>query len=258
MGFVVKFFLRNGIHSRRTLWMTILSMIPVGIAVLLFLGKPLLEKQGVVIAALFPQVSFFLFLHFLLPLMAVFIGTAIIEDEVEERTLPYLLVRPVPRPFFILAKAIAGVLTVGFLLFVSLGLTYSVMVIDQGVSGWMADMSKLLRSGAVLFLGALVYIPLFGCLGGILKRPVLAGLLFAFGWENSVAFFPGNVKLLTVVHYLHVLFPPLQQTRLIDFVLPTKQISSFTSIVVLLGIAVLFSGLLVSLLVVKEYRLEQS
>ena len=190
--------------------------------------------------------------------MAVFIGTAIIADEVEERTLTYLLVRPIPRPFFVLAKAIAGVVTVGFLLFISLGLTYSVMVLDQGVSGWMADIPKLLRSGAVLFLGLMVYVPLFGFLGGILKRPVLAGLLLTFGWENSIAFFPGNVKLLTVVHYLHVLFPPLQQTRLIDFILPTKQISLVTSISVLLVMVVVFSGLLISLLTVKEYRLEQS
>ncbi|MBN2029605.1 ABC transporter permease [bacterium] len=258
MGFVIKFFLRNGIHSRRTLWMIVLSLIPVGIAILLFLMRSFLTKQGVELSTFFQQVSFFLFLHFLLPLMAVFIGTAIIADEVEERTLPYLLVRPIPRPSLVLAKMIAGVLTVGFFLFVSLGLTYSIMVIDRGFDGWMSGISNLLRSGAVLFLGVFVYIPLFGFLGGMVKRPVLAGLLLTFGWENSIAFFPGNVKLLTVVHYLHVLFPPLPQTRLIDLILPAKQISSVTALLILLVMTAVFSGLLVSLLVVKEYRLEQS
>ncbi len=238
--------------------MTILSLIPVGIAILLFLLRPFLTRQGVELSTLFQQVSFFLFLHFLLPLMAVFVGTAIIADEVEERTLPYLLVRPIPRPSFMLAKMIAGVLTVGFLLFISLCLTYSIMVFDQGLDSWMAGIPELLRRGSVLFLGVLVYIPLFGFLGGMIKRPVLAGLLFTFGWENSIAFFPGNVKLLTVVHYLHVLFPPLPQTRLIDLILPAKQISSVTALFILLVLAAVFSGLLVSLLVVKEYRLEQS
>ena len=238
--------------------MTIVSLIPVGCAVMLLLIKSFLAKQDIVLADLFPQVSFFLFLHFLLPLMAVFIGTAVIADEVEERTLPYLLVRPIPRPFFVLAKMVVGVLAVGFLLFVSLGLTYSVMVLDQGLSGWMADIPQLLRSGSVLLLGLMVYVPLFGLLGGILKHPVLAGLLFTFGWENSIAFFPGNVKLLTVVHYLHVLFPPFQQTRLIDFILPAQPISAVTSIVILLAMAVVFTGLLILLPVLKEYQLEQS
>lgn len=264
MGFLIGFFLRNGIHSRRTIWMTILALVPVGCGLVLWLAKPFLSREGVALFTLFPQMSFFLFLHFLLPLLAVFIGTAIVADEVEDRTLPYLLVRPVPRRTIVLAKTLAGCITVGLILFVSLGLTYSVMVLDGGVSGWISNVPRLLRSGGVLLLGLLVYVPLFGFLGGTIKRPVLAGLLFAFGWENTVAFFPGNVKLFTVIHYLHVLFPSLQQTRagdiksqLFNIVLPAEQISVVTSVIVLLGMSAVFIGLMVSLLYIKEYRLEQ-
>ncbi len=237
--------------------MTIVSLIPVGCAVMLLFIKSFLVRQDILLSDLFPQVSFFLYLHFLLPLLSVFVGTAVIADEVEERTFPYLLVRPIPRPFIVLAKTVAGILTVGALLFVSLGLTYSVMVFDRGASGWMSGIPQLLRSGSVLLLGLMVYVPLFGLLGGIFKHSVLAGLLFTFGWESSIAFFPGNVKLLTVVHYLHVLFPPFQKTRLIDFILPAVQISSATAVFVLLVMSVVFAGLMALLPVVKEYRLEQ-
>lgn len=245
--------------------MMILSFVPVGCSLILWLIRPLLEREGVSLAALYPQISFFLFLHFLLPLMAVFIGAAVIADEVEERTLPYLLTRPIPRRTIVLSKVLAGVLTVAILLFLSLGLTYTVMVINGGVKAWLSNGPKLLQSGGVLLLGLFVYIPLFALLGGTLKRPVLTGLLFTFGWESTVGFFPGNVKLLTVVHYLHVLFPKLQrvelrdaQSALLNFVLPTKQISPFTAILVLVLMSTVFSGLLVSLLYIKEYRLEQS
>ena len=264
MGFLIGFFLRSGIHSRRTVWMTVLALMPVFCGLGLWLAKPLLEEQGVVLSALFPQVSFFLFLHFLLPILSVFIGTAIVADEVEDRTLPYLLVRPVPRRIIVLAKTLAGCITVGLILFVSLGLTYTVMVLDGGVSGWISSVPKLLRSGGVLLLGLMVYVPLFGFLGGTIKRPVLAGLLFAFGWENTVAFFPGNVKLFTVIHYLHVLFPSLQQTRagdiksqLFRIVLPARQISPASAVLVLLLMFAVFIGLLAVLLYIKEYRLEQ-
>ena len=245
--------------------MTILALVPVGCSLLLWLVKPYLEREGVDISMLFPQMSFFLFLHFLLPIMSVFIGTAIIGDEVEERTLPYLLVRPVPRRTIIVAKTMAGSVTVGLILLVSLGLTYTIMSIDGGFKGWISDVPRLLRSMGVLILGLLVYVPLFGFLGGTIKRPVLAGLLFTFGWENTVGMFPGNVKLITVVHYLHVLFPKMQgiqlrsaRSALLELVLPSKQISAATSIIVLILLAAVFIGLMISLLYTKEYRLEQS
>jgi len=265
VGYLIGFFLRNGIHSRRTIWMSILSLIPVGCGILFWILRPVLEKEGVDISALFPQMSFFFFLHFLLPIMSVFIGTAIIGDEVDERTLPYLIVRPIPRRSIILSKTIAGCITVGLILLISLGLTYTVMVLDGGFSGWLSDLGKLFRTGVVLLLGLLVYVPLFGFLGGTIKRPVLAGLLFTFGWENTVGMFPGNVKLLTVIHYLHVLFPQMQgiQTRsarsaILELVLPAKQISPATSILMLLLLSAVFMGLMVSLLYLKEYRLDQS
>lgn len=265
MGFLIGFFLKSGIHSRRTIWMAILSLIPVGCSLILWLIRGLLENEGISLASLYPRMSFFMYLHFLLPLMAVFIGAAVIADEVEERTLPYLITRPVPRRTIVLAKLISGALTAAIILFISLGLTYTVMMLPGGVNGWTSNFVKLLQSVGVLILGLTVYMPLFGLLGGTIKRPVLAGLLFVFGWESTVGVFPGNAKLITVVHYLHVLFPRLQQVRLrdgrsalLEMVLPAKQIAPITAMIILVALAAVFTFLMSSLLYIKEYRLEQS
>ena len=247
------------------LWMMMLGLIPIGCGLILLLVKPLLSDQGVDLLTFFPQINFFLFLHFLLPLMTIFIGTAIIGDEVEERTLPYLITRPISKTTIVLSKTAAGGIAVASILTVSLILTYTLMVMDGGFGGWFSNISILLQGIGVMVLGLLVYIPLFGIFGGLLKRPVLAGLLFAFGWENSVSFFPGNVKLMTVAHYLHTIAPPLKQikmeglkTKLFSLILPAKEISPVVVIVILLGLSVLFLGILVSILYLKEYRLEQN
>lgn len=265
MGFLTGFFLKNGFHSRRTIWMAILSLLPVGLSIILWMLKPILADEGIAVSALYPQMSFFLYLHFLLPLMSVFIGTAIIADEVEERTLPYLLVRPVPRRDIVLAKTLAGILTVGIILFISLILTYIVMNLAGGFDNVFKEFSRLLKTAGVLLLGLVVYVPFFGLLGGVMKRPVLAGLLFTFGWENTVGMFPGNIKLFTVVHYLHVLFPQMSTVRprnarsaILDFVLPAKQISGPLATIILVALCALFVALSISLLYRKEYRLEQS
>jgi ABC-2 type transport system permease protein len=258
------FFVRNGINSRRTLWLGIVAAVPVITALILVLAKPWLLSGNVSIASQFPQVGFVLFLRFLLPLLAVFIGTAIIGDEVEDRTLPYLLVRPVPRAHVVLSKTLAGSLTMGLLIGISLGFTYTIMTLDGGWSHWISNVPRLFGTAGVLLIGIMVYVPLFGFLGGVMKRPVLAGLVFTFGWENAVAFFPGNVKLFTVLHYLNVLFPEMERTpaeqiraQVFNFVLPSYRISPVLAFLILLVLSFVFFCLVSSLLNVKEYRLEQ-
>ena len=43
------------------------------------------------------------------------------------------------------------------------------------------------------------------CVGARLKRPLVIGLVFAFGWEPAVLLFPGYLKRLTVAYYLQAL-----------------------------------------------------
>jgi len=258
VGFLVSFFLRNQFNNRRMLGLFILALLPTGLSLLLFLAKPFLAEEGVYLSGLFPQMGFLVFLHFLMPIMAIFVGTAVIAEEVEDRTWPYLMIRPVPRWKMVAAKMIAGIIAVSLMLVASLLLTFLLMMSGQDSQTWSSRLPDFLRSCGALLLGTIVYIPLFGCLGGIIKRPVLAGLIYIFGWESTIGFFPGNVKLITIIHYLHVIFPPLQQYRFINLIIPTTRISNTEAVLVLLFIAALFTGLLMWLPSLREYRLEQS
>ena len=44
-------------------------------------------------------------------------------------------------------------------------------------------------------------------LGARLKRPLLVGLLFVFGWETLVMAVPGTFKTLSIAYYLQGLVP---------------------------------------------------
>jgi ABC-2 type transport system permease protein len=260
MAYLLIFFLRDGIHSRRTLWISIIGMVPVACAVFLLFASSFMDVKP---HQIYPQFSYLLFLHFLLPLTAVFIGTAIIGDEVEEKTLPFLLTRPVPRWSIVAAKAAAGIITIGIVILVSFTLTYLIMMSRAGSASFIRGLPAFFRSSAALILGLAVYVPLFGFIGGILKKPVLAGLLFTFGWESSIAFFPGNARLLTVVHYLHSLFPAIRQVTpddmgrtLFGLVLSANKTPFILSVFVLSALSLFFTGLMIMILYFKEYRLD--
>ncbi len=264
MRFLVTFYLRNGIHSRRTLWMAILGLFPVGCAMLLWMAKGLLEGEGVTLFEVFPDLGLLLFLDLLLPLMAIFVGTAVIADEVEERTLSYLITRPVPRRTIVFAKLTAGFITLAAILTLSLFLTYTILALDEGTSGLLQNQALLVKCTGVLLLGLLAYLPLFALSGGLVKRPVLIGLLFAFGWERIVAFIPGNIRLGTVIHYLHEIFPVGPRTSgggdlrsTILGAIPGGEVSEGAAVVTLIVLSVGLTFLTSLLLKRREYRLEQ-
>ena len=59
----------------------------------------------------------------------------------------------------------------------------------------------------MLAAGLAAYGAVFAFVGARLKRPLVIGLVFAFGWEPGVLLFPGYLKQLTVAYYLQALVP---------------------------------------------------
>jgi ABC-2 type transport system permease protein len=263
MRFMTIFFLRNAFRSKRVFWMAILGIVPVFIAFILLIIPPLTGKTTDA-TQFFREIGFSLHLHILLPLFSALVGAGIIADEVEDGTLPYLLTRPVPKWRLVVSKVIAACMVVGMMLIVSLLVTYTVLSVSGGPAAWLSDMRTFLVTAIVLFLGVLVYVPLFGALGASIRKPVLVGLLFAFGWENFMAYMPTRIRLLTVVTYLHNLFPRSSRTvaedgvsEIFKYLDSSVRLSAPVSVTVLVAMFIVFTGLTVSLLYLKEYRMEQ-
>ena len=65
----------------------------------------------------------------------------------------------------------------------------------------------LLADLGIIAVGLAAYGALFAFVGARLKRPLVAGLVFAFGWEPGVMLLPGYLKRFTVAYYLQGLVP---------------------------------------------------
>ena len=55
-------------------------------------------------AAVFTEILMVFFLQFYIVILALFYGTSITAEEVENRTLCYLITRPIPKPAIVLGK----------------------------------------------------------------------------------------------------------------------------------------------------------
>ena len=67
------------------------------------------------------------------------------------------------------------------------------------------DFPGLAADLGMLAVGLASYGAVFALVGTRLKRPLVAGLVFAFGWEPAVLLFPGYLKRLTVAYYMQAL-----------------------------------------------------
>jgi ABC-type transport system involved in multi-copper enzyme maturation permease subunit len=259
VGTLIGFFLRNEIRSRRLLWTAILGLLPVGIVLLLWAAKPILVRNGMDFAGLFRPLVFFLFFHLLLPLVTVFSGTSILVHEVEEKTLPLLLVRPIPRWTITVAKSLSAMISGCVILLVSMGLTHAVLRLAGGTQTF----GVFVQCAGVFLLGFWAYLNFFSWLGGWMKKPVIAGLFFALGLENVLASYPGNVKYFTIIHYIHRLLPFSDPSgsqgtfsQIMKSLIRSKPLPEGMAVVTLIAIGLVFGILAALFLRFREYQIE--
>jgi ABC-2 type transport system permease protein len=194
--------------SRRTIFMLLVVGLPVLVAVVvrmigaLDLSAMRLPTDGSVV---FGLMIWGFFVRFAVPVLAVFYGTALIADEIEDRTITYLLTRPVPRASLLLGKFFAYIVCTAAVVLPAVVIIWLLMASMR--ESLAVSFPALAADLAVLVAGLVAYGALFAFVGATFKRPLLFGLLFVFGWENLALALPGVLKSLTVAHYLQGLVP---------------------------------------------------
>ena len=210
--------------SRRTIFMALIVAGPVALALVLRIvdaaGVAPLRINGVRIggASVFGMMIWILFLRFIVPVLGVFYGTALVADEVEDKTITYLFTRPIQRGAILLGKYLAYLVCTTFVVLPSVMLVYFLLVPFGEIP---VSFGPLLKDLGLLTLGLAVYGAFFALLGALLKRPLLVGLVFAFGWEPVVLVIPGHLKRFTLAYYLQSLVPHAMPS---DGVIPLLQV----------------------------------
>jgi ABC-type transport system involved in multi-copper enzyme maturation permease subunit len=191
--------------ARRTTLMALAATAPILLAIVarvtLSSGTAVLQINGRRIdsEAMFATAISLLYIRFIVPAIGMFYGTSLIADEVEEKTITYLFMRPIPRGSIVLGKYLAYVLCAISVVLPSAAIVFMVMVPFE-------DMAMLFRTFignlGVLALGLVAYGAVFLWTGAMFRRPLVGGLLFVFGWEQLAVVLPGYVGQLTIAHYL--------------------------------------------------------
>ena len=197
--------------SRRTIFMALVVGGPVVIAVAirlaLLLGGSVGRVNGVAMGgpAIFGMMIWFFYLRFTVPVLGIFYGTALIADEVEDKTITYLFTRPVRRGAVLLGKYLAYFVVTSLVVLPSVMLVYLLIAPINGNLG--ASFIPLLKDLVLLAVGLGAYGAFFAFIGAKYKHPLLTGLIFVFGWEQIALALPGYLKQFTIAYYVQALVP---------------------------------------------------
>ena len=250
---VARFSVSELLWSPRTLAMIALAATPLGLAVAyrVALALRMTESAG---AAVFSGLVSGAFFPFVAPMLSLVYAGGVVRDDVEAGTLPYFLTRPLSRASFLSGKMLASFsMTLGLVL-PSLVLVYYVALSPSGWAEVGARFPGLLRSLGVAALGLLAYNGIFALAGTLLKRPLLAGLFFIFGWQAVATFVPGRARLLTVAHYMSSLVPSASSSGSVIAGLLGARSSTAVSILALAAIAAVTHALALAAFANREVR----
>ncbi len=248
--------LEGMVWTRRSLLMAVLVALPVVFAVLFRLV--LAAKAGlqpITPQDLYAVIVSIYWVRNVLPLAALFYATSLVADEVEGRTLTYLLTRPLTRSAIFVGKFAAYLATTLILALPACVVTFFLLLSSHGFASVGAAAGDLFRDLAVVTLTLLVYGAFFALVGVLLKRPVIPGLMFLYGWE-LLANLPGYLPRVTLTAWLRSLLThrPAQEglAGLFEQVLPAAQ-----AVPVLVVATVVFLFAAARVFAHREYVLEQ-
>ena len=249
--------------SKRTVFLALVAGAPVFVALMarLLQGagiEPLrINSAPVGGSGIFGMMIWVFYLRFIVPILGVFYGTALIADEVEDRTVTYLFTRPIRRGAVLVGKYLAYLVCTSLIVLPSVMLVFFLVIpvaqIGSAFGALAADLG-------LLALGLAAYGALFALAGAALGRPLLSGLVFVLGWEQVALLVPGYLKRLTIAHYMQALVPHAMPSIGVVSAIQSVMTDNPPALVCILVLAVVVVGALrlgVLAVETREYVLDQ-
>ena len=138
----------------------------------------------------------------LLPIATLILATNALGNEIEDRTMVYLVLKPISRARIILEKFGAVLIVTTLLLWEGTLLAY--LIAMRGDAGDNVD--QLLAIFLAEIVGVLGYGALFMAISLIVPRALLAGLVYTLLWETTFGRFIPGIRLISVRHYIQSVY----------------------------------------------------
>jgi ABC-2 type transport system permease protein len=167
----------------------------------------------------------------LLPFTVMILATLALGNEIEDRTLPYLTLKPIGRLRIVLEKLIGSVVVVTPLILAGLTMTY--LIVFQGEA---RDNLRMLGAiAASASVATVAYTAIFILLSLLINRALVVGIIYTLIWESLLGRFLPGLRVVSVRHFTQSIFVGVLGDPRVDMKNAT---STTAAIVTLLAVSV--------------------
>lgn len=244
--------LRQLMRGRRLIVLCCLYLLPVGLVILIRAVESHFQAADAEFAILFILIP-----HTLVPLTALLYSTGMIHDEIEEQTLTYLLVRPLPKWGIYVTKLLAAMLLAMMLAIVFTTISYAAVYWSETALWGDIVPKRALQVAGITCLALIAYCAIFGFLSFISRWPLIIGIGYIALFEGLLANIDFAVRRLTVNYYFRVLIQDWVGRSLPDWRLDPADVPKGTScLLILLTASVVATALAMIIFTTREFRVK--
>lgn len=235
---VTQLTVRQFLRAKSVLVVAAICAIPTLFAVILRLAldEPTVRDMRMVIGN---SVYVGLFSSTLLPLAALVLSTSALGDEIEDKTLHYLALKPMSRLRIVVEKFIGTLLVTVPIAWIALLAVW--LVISWGKLDATRDMI------APMLVSSLAGIAGFGALFMLISlyipRALLAGVFYVFVWEATLSQFLPGIRTVSIRHYMQSIFVRMVDDPDITLDGVSRLSTSTVTIIVIVAVSLLLAAL---------------
>jgi ABC-2 type transport system permease protein len=188
------------VRGKRLLVLAFVFMLPIVFALLGRRYAPAYKPDEGELALIFGLVP-----QAILPLVALVFASGMIQDEVEDQTLTYLLIRPLPRPLIYATKLAATWAVMAGLTAVFVEAAYFAVYAGLPDAATSLAPGRTLKTIAIMLLSLAAYGSVFGVAGLFIRRTLLFGVPYIIILEGVFANIEFVIRQATIMYQSRVL-----------------------------------------------------
>jgi ABC-2 type transport system permease protein len=191
---ITKMTIKRLLFSRKTIVLLFLCALPILISIYWLTTE---TGNGY---TFFSDLVFLTYLFFIVVIISLLYGVSLFNDDITDKTITYLISRPVDRFELVIYKYIGYLFSAIVVVIPPLVLTFLIVAAKAGdIGGHIGLLSTYI---GVFVLAIIGYGAIFMFFGLLFKRPLLISFIFMFVWEEFFASIPLLINKITLRHYL--------------------------------------------------------
>lgn len=180
-----------------------------------------------------------LILSTLLPIATLILATSALGDEIDDRTMVYLVLKPVMRLRIIAEKYLAVTEATILALWLGIIATWLIIAFNDMVD----SVDTLVAALVALLVGVLAYGAVFIAVSLIVPRALMVGIIYSLIWESLLSRLIPGTWIFSIRHYVESIYIRLLDDSTIDLDNAVQLYAALPALAVAIVLALLLATL---------------